>query len=160
MKWIKVALLMLALGLSFNALAINEDDEMAFKNAIEAGNVKEIDKFVKAEPTLVNEKFFGWSPLQIAVNYNKIEVAKYFLSKGADINYVQPNAHHSAYMLAALNRQKEMTTFLAKAGANVNEKLKGGVSLVRYFRDEGDKEMLDLVTQLGTKDDGCQEECF
>jgi uncharacterized protein len=160
MKWINTALLMLALGFSFNAMAITEDDEMIFKDAIQDGKVKVVDKYIKQEPTLVNQKFFGWSPIQMAANSNQIEVVKYLLSKGADVNYIQPNAHHSAFHLAALNRYKEMTTFLAKNGANIDEKLKGGVSLIRYFRDEQDQEMLDLMTQLGVKDDGCEEKCF
>ena len=160
MKWINATLLVLALGLSFNAMAITEDDEMIFKDAIQDGNVKVVDKFVKAEPVLTNQKFFGWSPIQMAANSNQIEVVKYLISKGAEVNFIQPNAHHSAFHLAALNRYKELTTFLAKNGANINEKLKGDVSLIRYFRDENDKEMLDLLTQLGVKDDGCTGKCF
>jgi len=51
--------------------------------------------------------------------------------------------------------------YLASAGADVNIKLKGDVSLVRYFKEENDQKMVDLLTALGTKNDGCQEEkCF
>jgi uncharacterized protein len=160
MKWIKAALIILALGISFNATALEDDDEMAFKDALADGNIKVVEKFLTAEPKLVNEKFFGWTPLQMAANTNQVKVAEYLISKGADINYVQPNAHHSAFMLAALNGHKEMVNYLAKAGADVNIKLKGDVSLIRYFRDEGLPEWVDLLTKLGVKDDGCEEKCF
>jgi len=160
MKWIKAALIMLALGISFNAMALEDDEEMAFKDALMEGNVKVVDKFIKAEPKLINEKFFGWTPLQMAANQNQVKVAEYLVSKGADINYVQPNAHHTAFMLAALNGHKEMVNYLAKAGADVNVKLKGDVSLIRYFRDENLPEWVDLLTKLGVKDDGCEEKCF
>ncbi len=160
MKWIKATLVMLALSVSFNALALEDSDEMAFKDALAEGNLKVVEKFIKAEPKLVNEKFFGWTPLQMAANKNQVKVAEYLISKGAEINYVQPNAHHTAFMLAALNGHKEMVNYLAKAGADINVKLKGDVSLIRYFRDEGIPEWVKLLTDLGVKDDGCEGECF
>lgn len=160
MKWIKTVLLMLAMSLSFNAFAINEDDEMAFKDALTTGDVKAVDKFMKAEPTLLNQKFFGWTPLQMAANANQLAVVNYLIGKKADLDYVQPNAHHTAFMLAAFNGGTEVMTALAKSGANVNEKLKGDVSLIRYFRDEGVPKMVELLTSLGVKDDGCEDKCF
>ena len=161
MKWIKTALVMLALGLSFNAFAaLSDDDEAEYREALLGGDVKVVDKYIKADPTLKEMKFFGWSPVQMAANANQLEVVKYLVAKGVDLNYIQPNAHHSAFHLAAFNRFKEMTALLAKSGANVNEKLKGDVSLIRYFRDEGDKEMQAYLTQLGVKDDGCEDKCF
>ena len=54
-----------------------------------------------------------------------------------------------------------MAKFLASAGADVNIKLKGDVSLIRYFRDEGNTHMVEFMTSLGVKDDGCAEQqCF
>ncbi|MFM9836471.1 MAG: ankyrin repeat domain-containing protein [Methylophilaceae bacterium] len=160
MKWIKTALIMLALSFSFNAFALDEDAEMAFKDALIGGDVKSVQKFIKAEPGLENAKFFGWSPLQMAANANQIEVVKFLISKGAELDYIQPNAHHTAFMLAAFGGYTEMMNLLAKSGANVNEKLKGDVSLIRYFRDENIPEMVTLLTKLGVKDDGCEDQCF
>lgn len=161
MKWIKATLLMLVFGFSINALALNDDDEMAFKDALQNGDMKKVAHFVKQEPGVVNEKFFGWSPIQMATNSNQIEVVKYLISKGGDVNYVHPNANHSAFHLAAFNGSKEMMKVLAASGANVNEKLKGGVSLIRYFRENNDDDMVKFLTDLGVKDDGCSDEkCF
>ncbi len=160
MNWIKTALVMLALSLSFNAFALNEDDEMAYKDALIGGDMKAVEKFIKAEPELVNAKFFGWSSLQMAANANQLAVVNYLIGKKADLDYVQPNAHHTAFMLAAFNGATEVMTALAKAGANVNEKLKGDVSMVRYFRDENVPKMVEFLTKLGVKDDGCEDKCF
>jgi ankyrin repeat protein len=162
MKWMKSALVMLALGLSFNAFAavLSDDDEAEYREALLSGDMKIVKKYVESDNTLKEMRFFGWSPVQMAANANQPEVVKYLVSKGVDLNYIQPNAHHSAFHLAALNRSKDMTTLLAKSGANINEKLKGDVSLIRFFRDEGDKEMIDHLTKMGVKDDGCEEKCF
>ena len=126
-----------------------------------SGKLKVVQKYVKAEPAAVNDKIFGWSPMQMAANKGDIPTVKFLLSKGAEINYIHPIAHHSAFMLAAFSGQEEMAKFLAGAGADVNIKLKGDVSLIRYFRDEGNTHMVEFMTSLGVKDDGCAEQqCF
>ena len=157
----KALLAVLALSFSLSSLALTDDESLEFNDAVTEGKLKIVQKYVKADPTTVNFKTFGWSPLQMAANKGDIEIVKYLLKNGADINYVHPTAQHSAFMLAALHGQEEMTKFLAKSGADVNIKLKGDVSLIRYFRDEGNTKMVELLTSLGVKDDGCQEEqCF
>lgn len=155
-----LSVLCFSLVYSLSSFALDGDDEMVFKDAIQAGNLKVVQKYVKAEPQLINAKFFGWTPLQMAAHNNQVKVAEFFVSKGADLNYVQPNAHHTAFMLAALDGNKEMVQYLAKAGADVNVKLKGDVSLIRYFRDEGNDEWVKLLESVGVKDDGCQGSCF
>lgn len=163
MKWLNSVLALLALGLSLNVSAalLTDEDEMIFKDAITEGNIKVVEKFIKTEPKVVNEKFFGWSPLQMATNANQPAVMKLLIAKGADINYVHPTAVHTAFHLAALNEYKDLCTLLAKSGADVNLKLKADVSLIRYFRDRENKGMVDFLTGLGVKDDGCLEEkCF
>lgn len=155
-----MSLLSFSLVYSLNSFAMDDDEEMLFKEAIQEGNVKTVKKYIDAEPKILNAKFFGWTPLQMAAHRNQVKVAEYLVSKGAELNYVQPNAHHTAFMLAALDGHKEMTAYLAKAGADVNIKLKGDVSLVRYFRDEGNTEWVKFLEGLGVKDDGCQEACF
>ena len=161
MKLLKALFAVLALTISFNSLALTDDESLEYSDALTEGKLKIVEKFVKQEPKAVNDKIFGWSPLQMAANKGDTVIVKFLLSKGADINYMHPIANHTAFHLAALNNQEEMVKFLAKNGADVNIKLKGDVSLIRFFRDEGNKHMVELLTGLGVKDDGCMEErCF
>jgi uncharacterized protein len=161
MNLLKALFAVLALSFSLHSFALNDDESMEFTDAVTEGKLKVVEKFVKADPKLANELTFGWSPLQMAVNKNQTEVVKYLLSKGADINYKHPVAHHTAFHLAALNGMEDMVKFLAKSGADVNIKLKADVSLLRYFRDEGNTRMIELLTSLGVKDDGCSDQqCF
>jgi ankyrin repeat protein len=157
----KALITVLALSFSLTSLALTDDESLEFNDAVTEGKLKIVQKYVNADPTAANFKTFGWSPLQMAANKGNIEMAKYLLSKGADINYIHPTANHTAFMLSAFNHQDEMVKLLAKSGADVNVKLKGDVSLIRFFRDEGDTKMVELLTSLGVKDDGCQEDhCF
>jgi uncharacterized protein len=161
MNLLKALLAVMALSFSLNSLALTDDESLEYADALTEGKIKIVEKYVKQEPKAVNDKIFGWSPLQMAANKGDIPIVKYLLSKGADINYLHPVANHTAFHLAALNGQEEMVKFLAKSGADVNIKLKGDVSLIRFFRDSGDKHMVELLTSLGVKDDGCTDEkCF
>ena len=161
MNLLKALFAVLALSISFSSFALTDDESLEFGDALTGGKLKVVQKFVTAEPKIVNDKIFGWSPIQMAANKGDIAIVKYLLSKGGDINYVHPIAQHSAFILAALNGQEEMVKFLAKSGADVNIKLKGDVSLIRYFTDEGNPHMVEFLTGLGVKDDGCKEEqCF
>lgn len=158
---LKALFAVLALSFSLNGLALTDDESLQFSDALTEGKLYVVEKFVKAEPGLVNEKIFGWSPLQMAANKNDAKIVKYLLSKGAEINYVHPIAYHTAFHLAALNGMTDMMKLLASNGADVNVKLKGDVSLIRYFRDEKNPAMVELLTSLGVKDDGClDEQCF
>lgn len=161
MNMLKALFAVLALSFSLSSLALTDDESIAFTDAITEGKLKEVKKYTKAEPNLINDKIFGWSPLQMAANKNQTAVVKYLLSKGADINYIHPVAHHTAFHLAALNMQEDMAKLLASSGADVNIKLKGDVSLIRFYRDQGNPHMVEFLTGLGVKDDGCLEEkCF
>jgi len=158
MQWIKTALLALALCASINVSAMTDDEEAVWREAVVNGDMKTVKEFVKNDASAVNEKIFGWSPLQMAANVNQLEVAKYLISKGAELDYMQPYAHHTAFHVAAFKQFTDMTTLLAKSGADVNVKLRNNLSLIQFFRDEGDEKMIEHLGTLGVKDDGCKGE--
>jgi uncharacterized protein len=161
MNMLKALFAVLALSFSLNSLALTDEESLEYTDALTEGKLKVVQKYVKADPAAVNEKIFGWSPLQMAANKNDAAMVKFLLSKGAEINYVHPIANHTAFHLAALGGMKDMMKLLADNGADVNVKLKGDVSLIRYFRDENNTAMVELLTSLGAKDDGClDEKCF
>lgn len=161
MNMLKTLFAVLALSFSINGFAVTDEEQVEFTDGITEGKMKLVQKYVKADKAIVNEKFFGWAPLQMAANRGQLEVVKYLLEQGADINYIHPVAHHTAFHLAALGGHLELAKFLASKGADVNTKLKADVSLIRYFRDAGSAEMVKAMTDLGVKDDGCVEgKCF
>lgn len=161
MKLVKALLAAIALSVSFNAMALSDDESLEYVNGLTEGDMKIVKKFVEADPKNVNEKSYAWSPLQMAANRGQLEVAKYLVEKGADLNYVHPLSKNTAFHLAIFNGHKEMAEFLAKSGADVNKKLKANVSLLRPFQDADNKQMVEYLTGLGVKDDGCKEQkCF
>ncbi len=161
MKLLSTILAVLALSFSIHAHAITDDESIEFVSAITEGDLKMVKKFVEEDAANANYKSFSWSPIQMAANKGHIEVAKYLISKGAEINYVHPLSKNTAFHLAAFGNFRDMATLLAKSGADVNQKLKANVSLLRPFQDEKNTSMIEFLTGLGVKDDGCKElKCF
>jgi hypothetical protein len=162
MNFIKALFAMVTLSFTLNGFAaLSDEDYMAFTQALSDGETKVVKKFVEADPKLVNEKFFAWEPLQMAASKGRLDTVKYLLAKGADKNYVHPASQNTAFHMAAFSGNTELIKLLAASGADVNLKLKGDVSLIRYFRDQGQPDMVKLMESVGVKDDGCLEEkCF
>ena len=162
MKFLNTLLAAIVLSFSMNAMAaVSDDDAIEYVEAITSGNMKIVKKYVEADAANANYKSFAWSPVQMAANKNQLEVVKYIVSKGGDINYIHPLSHNTAFHLAVFNGYPEMVKLLAASGADINIKLKADVSILRAVKDLGDKPMVELLTTLGVKEDGCLEErCF
>ncbi len=163
MKLIRVLLAVLVLGFSFNAMAartLTDDESVEFATAIGEGNMKVIKQFIESGVD-VNVGYFAWPPLLMAAAKNQTEAVKYFADHGANLDYAHPMTKWTAFMHGAYAGNEEIVKYLAKKGADINKKMKGDVSLVRYMRDEGNAKMVELLISLGVKDDGCQDEkCF
>ena len=162
MKFLNTLLAAIVLIFSMNAMAaVTDDDAIEFVEAITSGNMKIVKKYVEADAANANYKSFAWSPIQMAANKNQLEVVKYIVSKGGDLNYIHPLSHNTAFHLAVFNGYPEMVKLLAASGADINIKLKADVSILRAVKDLNDKPMVELLTKLGVKEDGCLEErCF
>ncbi len=162
MNILKAILAIVALSFSLNSFAgLTDEEYLDLTGAITAGNTKLVKKYMDADPTLVNQKFFAWEPLQMAASHGHLDIVKYLIAKGADKNYVHPASQNTAFHMAAFSGNVALIKYLAEAGVDVNLKLKGDVSLIRYFRDIGQPQMVKVMESVGVKDDGCQDEkCF
>lgn len=163
MNKLKALFAVLALSLSMHAFAMTDDESVEFTSAIGSGDLKIVKQYVAKDPKVVNEKFFAWSPIQMAATKGKLEMVKYLKEKGADIDYVHPVTKMTAFHLAAFDNYDDVVNYLAKSGADIQKKMKGDISIIRVMKDEGERgaNMVKLLISLGVKDDGCQDEkCF
>lgn len=160
MKFIKVLLAVMVLGFSFNALAakaLTDDESVEFTEALGKGNMKVVKKYVEAGVD-VNATYFAWAPIQMAATKGQFETLKYLAEKGADLDYVHPLTKMTAFHLAAYDGHEKIVKYLAEKGADINKKMRADVDIIRIVKDTGNTKMVDLLTSLGVKNDGCQDE--
>lgn len=160
MKFLKAWILAAVLLLPCASYAMTDDQQVAFSEAIEQGDVKTVQQLLN-EGVDINEKVFAWTWLQVAANKNQLPIVKLLVERGAELNYKHPITKMTALSLAAVDGYTEIVNYLLSKGADPNIKMRGNVSVVRVVRDNGNQAMVDLLMQNGAKDDGCKEEkCF
>ncbi|HQN65758.1 MAG TPA: ankyrin repeat domain-containing protein [Methylophilus sp.] len=162
MKFFKAVLFAFTLlfAITSQAGTLNDDEYMELSGALTDGKLDVVKRYIDKDPSLLSYTFYAWQPLQMATNHNQVAVVKYLVEKGADKNYVHPVSKMTAFHLAAFNGSDEIVKYLAAQGADINIKMKGGVSLIRVVKDEGNTKMVELLTSLGVKEEGCEGECF
>ena len=160
MKTLSKFLVLFMLTLSFNSFALNDEEELDFTGAVNIGDLKTVKMYVEEMNVNLEDSYFAWTPLLMAAAKNQMEVLKYLVSKGANMAYTHPITRWNAFHHAVFNNNKEMVKYLADAGINIQQKIKGDVSIVKAIRDEGGIAMADYLLKIGVKDDGCQKKCF
>ena len=154
-------MLVAALVLPSAAWAYTDDEQVEFSSAVIEGNIPVVKKYLDSGIIKPNDTFFAWSPLLSAASKGQIEVVKVLAEYGADLNYKHPILKMTSLAFAAYEGNNELLEFLLQKGADPNIKMRGGVSLVRAARDQGNDKTVEILLKNGAKDDGCKEEkCF
>jgi len=87
----------------------------------------------------------GVSILDMAVTYNNIEMLKYLLEQGADINQTQRRSGFTALMAAACYGRAEIAQILLDSGANEQTRDMKGFRAVDFARKMNKKSVLKLL---------------
>ena len=153
MKAIKALLMLAALSMPLVAFALEGDEQVEYTDAIGAGNMKVVKKYLDAKKVEIDEKFFAWSGLQIAANKNQLGMVKFFAENGADINYRHPVTKMTALNLAAYDDHEDIVKYLLSKGADPNIKMRGGVSILKAVKDIGNTKMAELLEAAGAKEE-------
>lgn len=82
-------------------------------NAIVNGDIATVRKFVEYGSD-VNELSNGVTPLMLAARYNKVEILKYLLEKGAD-KKIKDEKGNTALKYAEFSKAQEALEFLKQA---------------------------------------------
>lgn len=151
MKMIKVLAMVMALSLPMTATAFTDDDQVALSNALGNGDIAVVKKYLDSGVD-INDTYFAWSALQIAANHNQIDMVKFLVEHGADINYAHPATRMTALSMAAFNESNELVKYLISKGADVNIELQNGATLIQALRNFDKNETADLLVAAGAKE--------
>ncbi|WP_186439596.1 ankyrin repeat domain-containing protein, partial [Kurthia sp. Dielmo] len=102
----------------------NNDSELVITKQIYAaiieGNAEEVKILMKENPAHLYEDVVTGSWLHLAVRENQLEIVKWLIDFGLDVNVANKNRGGTALSIAAQEGHYEMVKYLLKRGANVN----------------------------------------
>ena len=93
-------------------------------------------------------KHAGWAPIHYAAFYDKPEMIRYLLAKGADKDALAPNGY-TALMLAARSGHTDVARVLLQEDADINVRSPDGLTALKIARLRKNSEVADLVTRAG-----------
>ncbi|WP_367209774.1 ankyrin repeat domain-containing protein [Sphingobacterium sp. R2] len=95
---------------------------MTVHEACAAGLTSYLEAIISKVPSVINKwSSQGFTPLTLATYFNKVDIVRLLLSKGANPNTVTKNEQlTTALHIAASNNNEEIGKLLIDAGANVN----------------------------------------
>ena len=121
----KFAFTILAIALSFGSVTASELNKSNTKTSFEYLNVNTFCKLITAgnydavkamidSGTDINKKSMGMTPLMFAARYNKVNIVKLLISKGAKLK-VKSNKGYTALKYAKISKAHETYKVLVKA---------------------------------------------
>jgi ankyrin repeat protein len=110
-----------------------EGDIEAIMEAAERGDLEEVRRLVEQDRQLLDAVLEGSndSPLTAAAREGHLEVVRYLLDEGADIN-LRPGGYSSALSGACSHSQVHVITFLLERGADTGP-LDAALLVASYF---------------------------
>jgi ankyrin repeat protein len=143
----KKLLLLILLGFSISSYSQSSGEKL-FK-AIFDHNLDAVKKIIEADKSLVNyvrkinESFYIPVLMQAVVN-DELEISKYLIENGADINQTD-GFKMTNLMWAANNQNVELTKLLLKKGADKNAKDMNGMTALKAAQEVKNTEIIELL---------------
>jgi tankyrase len=117
--------------------------------AATGGDLAAVQEAVQKDPTLITDKEWDNATLlHDAVGHNQLDVAKYLLDKGADVNAVTTDGLTPLHM-AAQNGNIEMTKLLLQRRAKVNALDAKGWTPLERAQKWGHQDEAEFLRQNG-----------
>ena len=87
----------------------------------------------------------GVSIFEIAITYNYLELVKYFIEKGIDVNKTQRRSGFTPLMAATCYGRVEIAKLLLENSADKNARDSKGISVIDFARKMNKKTILELL---------------
>jgi ankyrin repeat protein len=115
-----------AIALSFGTITASELNDSSIKTSIEYPNVSTFCKLIVAgnydavkamieSGTNINRKSTGLTPLMFAARYNKVDIVKLLIKKGAKLKVKSERGNHTALDYAKMSKAHDAYKVLLAA---------------------------------------------
>jgi len=130
-------------------------DEVSLFEAAAVGKFDVVAYIITNHPDSVNDYApDGFTPLGLACYFGQVEVARYLVLKGADVNMPSNNGFHVYPIHSAVaGNYTDITRMLLSNGALVNVKQQAGVTPLHSAAQNGNTDILILLLENGAEVD-------
>jgi ankyrin repeat protein len=133
-------------------LILDSAPTLTVHEAAAAGLLDQLEDILDESPELINDfSHDGWTPLHLAVYFNRGDVAEYLIATGADVKAVSRNDLGVTPLHSALaNRNTPLAKILLRKGADPHgRQAGGGYTPLHYAAANGLTEMAGLLLERG-----------
>ena len=111
------------------------------------GDIETVKNIIGQHPDLINSfSVDGFSPLGLACFFGQLEIVKYFIKKGANVNQPSNNSFRVAPIHSACSISNyEIVELLLKNGADANVKQQAGVTPLHQTAHNGHPSLTQLL---------------
>lgn len=123
--------------------------EKSLSEAAERGDIHAAEKLLAENPNInINAHELWGTPLMLAAHYNRKEMAKFLVARGADLNHVAGDV--TALNEAIWQNLPDMVKILLDGGANVNLINESrGTTALQYAVEQGNEIIVKLLLNAG-----------
>jgi ankyrin repeat protein len=115
------------------------------------GDLEAVKRLIEQDPKLVNSRnSLGRFPLEIAAQTGRMEIVRFLLEKGADVN-LNRDGSTALHMAALYGGKTELVVLLLEKGADMNARTKRGDTPLNLAVIGGQRAIADLLLDRGAK---------
>lgn len=127
--------------------------QISLYEAAAAGLADLVSEYIEENPSLLNEHSeHGFSALGLAVHFGNVDVVRYLILKGADVNEPSSNGYNVYPLHTAISSNfEEVAKMLVESGANVNVFQAASMTPLHLAAQNGNIELLILLLENGAE---------
>ncbi|MCA7010493.1 ankyrin repeat domain-containing protein [Wolbachia endosymbiont of Tribolium confusum] len=124
------------------------DEELL--TAVRDGNLNEVEDLVSQNANVNTRDIYSWTPLHWATFKDHLEIARFLMKKGADINAADKGPYgKKSIHVAAENNSKDIIEFFLSKGVGINDTDKQGYTPLHYAAWRGRLEVAKFLIEKG-----------
>ncbi|MGL9761743.1 MAG: ankyrin repeat domain-containing protein [Wolbachia sp.] len=129
---------------------VQSDLDEGLLTAVQDGNLNEAEGLVSRNANVNITDIYSWTPLHWAAFEDRLEIARFLIKKGADINAADKGPYGKKPVHVAIeNNSKDIIGFLLSKGVSINDTDKQGYTPLHYAAWRGRLEIAELLVDKG-----------